>query len=740
MKSTKTSPVSVVICCYTDDRWEQLLDAVRAVQLQEPAPDELIVVVDHNPALLVRAKAALAGVTCMPNLREQGLSGARNTGFHYASGAIVVFLDDDAQPEPGWLAQLTGPFEDPRVLATGGAAIPNWSTSRPSWFPREFDWVVGCSYEGLPRETQPVRNVLGCSMAFRRDVLRSVGGFREDLGRVKDVPLGCEETELCIRALQQQPKGVILSVPAARVRHHVTAARGTWRYFLRRCAAEGRSKARVVHSVGASEGLASERRYVTRTLPMGLFRAARDCVRGDVTGLGRALAIVAGLTWTVAGYAQGRCSRAPALPFLPVHVLDIELGRALKPLQVKDATGQPYRRVQALVRLQGDPIGMVDISVADDGMPATGVADLIWSTLGSQINDRLQARGLQAVTGLSPEGLRLPPHQVAPRSLDGSSPTPGATVVVATRDRPTALKSCLDAILQLDYPALDVVVVDNAPSSDATAELIRTNYHDRPVRYVREDVPGLASAHNRGLRAVSTPLVAFTDDDVLVDTGWLKALAGAFSAAPEVGCVTGMILPAELATPAQLLIEAHGRFGKGFDRQIFTGSSSSTDPLFPYAAGRFGSGANMAFRTSVLRELGAFDEALGTGSPGKGGDDLASFVAVLEAGYALVYEPAAIVRHFHHRDERKVRRQAFAYGVGFTAYLTGVVFRRPSALFDLVRKAPKGLGYFLVRRGSGSGTQRLPRTLLALELLGAFWGPAAYLRGRNRCKKLREEL
>ena len=305
--------VSVVVCAYTLDRWDQLVAAVHAAAAQKPvAPMEVVVVADHNDELLARAKAGLAAddgsIVVVVNDGGRGLSGARNSGIAAARGELVVFLDDDALPTAGWLARLLAPFGDPRVVATGGTARPLWPTARPAWFPPEFDWVVGCSYVGQPTEIAEVRNPLGCNMAFRRTVFDQVDGFREGVGRVGGRPLGCEETELCIRLRQHRPDSRIVLVPDAVVDHHVTAERTGFRYFRQRCFAEGISKATVTDEVGTADGLASERSYLTRTLP----RAVVDGVRDGRDGARRAAAIVAGVAFTVAGYVRGRMSRGKA--------------------------------------------------------------------------------------------------------------------------------------------------------------------------------------------------------------------------------------------------------------------------------------------------------------------------------------------------------------------------------------------------------------------------------------------
>ena len=292
----------VVVCAYADERFEALAAAVGSLRAQTAPPDEVIVVIDGNPALLARAAAAFPDATVIANPGRRGLSDARNAGLARARGDVVAFLDDDAEAAPDWLERLTAHYDDPAVAGVGGWIEPVWLAGRPRWFPEEFDWVVGCSYRGLPTGCAPVRNLIGANMSFRREVLAEVGGFRTDLGRVGTRPLGCEETELCLRIGRRRPDAILLHEPRARVFHRVPPERASWRYFKARCYSEGLSKA-VVARVAGVRGLSSERTHALRTLPAGVVRGFR------AGALRRASAIVAGLVVTTAGYASGTAAR-----------------------------------------------------------------------------------------------------------------------------------------------------------------------------------------------------------------------------------------------------------------------------------------------------------------------------------------------------------------------------------------------------------------------------------------------
>jgi GT2 family glycosyltransferase/O-antigen/teichoic acid export membrane protein len=298
---------TVVVCAYTLERWDDILEAVASARAQDPPPCEIIIIVDHNVELRDRLKAELPDLCIVDNQRERGLSGARNTGISLASGELIAFLDDDAVASPEWLALMTVHFERPQVVGVTSSSRPKWLGPRPSWFPEEYLWTLGCSYRGLPDTCEPVRSAHGGAMCCRSDIFRKVGGFNPSLGRNHCATLlSCEETELCVRVASLVKGATFIYEPRAFIDHKVPPKRVTWNYFLRRCYAEGVSKAYLAKLNPSRQTLAPERRYVSRILPLGFIRGFRDAMlRCDRGGIGRAAAIVAGLAAAVAGYAVG---------------------------------------------------------------------------------------------------------------------------------------------------------------------------------------------------------------------------------------------------------------------------------------------------------------------------------------------------------------------------------------------------------------------------------------------------
>ncbi|HEV2973948.1 MAG TPA: glycosyltransferase [Solirubrobacteraceae bacterium] len=298
--------VSVVLCAYTEQRWNDLLAAVKSVQEQSLAAREIIIVIDNNPELLARVRAAMPDVIAEENSGCRGAGEARNRAVGLASGSIVAFLDDDAIAAPEWIERATTAFADRRVLGVGGTIKPMWAAGAPRWMAEEFYWTVGCTYPGLPTSPAPVRNLIAANMLVRRDVLVELGGFRAGFGKT-GTRSGTEETDLCIRATQRWPDGIWLYDPDVAISHRVPKTRSRLSYFVGRCYDEGIAKASIVRFLGGRDGLAAERAYTVTTLPKGFAQGLKAASLGrDVVGIARSGSIVLGLAATVAGYLTGK--------------------------------------------------------------------------------------------------------------------------------------------------------------------------------------------------------------------------------------------------------------------------------------------------------------------------------------------------------------------------------------------------------------------------------------------------
>ena len=751
-----TSDISAIICTYSEERWDDLRAAVASLQAQDMPPREIIVIIDHNLALLERVREQLPDVVAIENVERRGLSGARNSGIAVARGSVIAFFDDDVIAEPDCLRWFHQCLANPNVAGVGGRPEPSWTGTRPEWFPREFYWVVGCSYKGLPERQARIRNPIGCCCCFRREVFELAGGFRHEMGRIGKHPLGCEETELCIRARQCQPGYSFLYEPRASIQHRVPLSRTNWRYFCARCYAEGLSKAMVAHYVGTEDALASERAYVQRVLPLGIAQGLWDTlVWRDGTGMKRAGAIVAGLAMTTAGYVVGRTARELArfrygrwrhilreslsnesLSYAPARMLEIELGQSLPPLcAVDEMTGRRYIRAYCLVRLHGRPLGMIEIEIEGDEVTAGMYAGRIWEELGEKIVEHLREDGLPPVTGLDAEGIcsEGTPPCIEERD-DFYRNAPFVSIVLPTHERVEQLRRCLQSLMALRYPAYEILVVDNTPVTSETADFIRQTYGDVPrVHYLCEERKGAARARNYGIEAAQGEIVAFTDDDAVVDADWLLELVRGFGSAKNVACVTGLVLPQEMETAAQFWFEEYGGFSKNFRPRIFDrGRRDAELPLHPYTTGQCGSGVSMACSADFLRSVRGFDVALGPGVAAQAGEDLAMFFQVITRGYRLAYTPNALLYHLHRRNYADLRQQMYSYGIGLGAYLMKNIYDAPGLLFDVAAKMPYGLYFMLSQRSSKNAkkTAHYPAELSRLELKGMLYGPFAYVKGR----------
>jgi len=382
---------------------------------------------------------------------------------------------------------------------------------------------------------------------------------------------------------------------------------------------------------------------------------------------------------------------------MPIAICEIDLSAGLGPLTLEPG----YESLWLVVRAGRRPLGMVRL-----GVPAEG------RVLGVEV---LKGAIEAVMMGTQTHVVTEPTAGRAPERRGPIS------VVVCTRDRPESLGRCLEALGRLDYPDYEVVVVDNASRDATTREVVEGT----GLRYVREDRPGLDWARNRGAAEARHGIIAYTDDDVQVDRSWLCGIAEAFGD-PQVAAVTGLVLPAELETEAQLLFERYGGMGKGFKPRLFRRQELGETALV--AAHNCGVGANMAFRRSTLHQVGGFDTALDVGTPSCGGGDLDMFHRVLAAGLALYYEPSAMVWHQHRRDRAGLRRQLYCNGRSFGVYL-GKIWRDQTVPRPTVaRYAAHWVGGYLGRRLLDRARGRLdfPLDLVWAEFWGMTHAPAAF--------------
>jgi O-antigen biosynthesis protein len=429
----------------------------------------------------------------------------------------------------------------------------------------------------------------------------------------------------------------------------------------------------------------------------------------------------------------------PSPHFAPLQAVEIEIGEQLPSLPAEvGSLGVPYAAAVCLVRLHGKPIGYLHIDLSCGSLDAEALAKRLQADLGEEIARHLRRDGLDGEQVLTAGGIAGPNPPPCVGSYDRLvEQAPSVSVVIPTRNRPDSAVIALRSLLRSRYPAerYEVIVVDNASGADAPFVLSEADASTGvPVRVVKERAPGGSNARNAGLRAAEGELVAFVDDDAVVDRYWLGSIVLAFGQGERVAAAAGLIVPREMETPAQLWFEGFVTTVRRFDSLLLDlREPPAESPLFPFAVGDLGSGQNMAFRRDVLIGIGGFDPALGTATPTLGGEDIDALLRVLLADYAVVYEPAAIVTHAQEREFAQVERRVWGYGVGLTACLTKAVLEHPRLVPDLLRKLPRGIAYALDSRSpkNEGKPEDYPRRWTRLELRGMLWGPVAYALARR---------
>jgi O-antigen biosynthesis protein len=409
-----------------------------------------------------------------------------------------------------------------------------------------------------------------------------------------------------------------------------------------------------------------------------------------------------------------------AIPPLPsrLAVVDLDVGAPLETLRGHDGYGAAW----VLVRLDGRPLGVIHVPLcAGEALP-TGLREALRAQLGLTFQED--------VPHLATSMRQCESHHQHAGSW------PRLTVAVCTRDRPDDLAQCLHALGALDYPDLEILVVDNAPSDGATNQICR----ERPgVTYVLEPRPGLNWARNRAVIEASGEILAFTDDDVLVDPDWARAITHPFLQHPLPDVVAGMTVPVELDTPAQVAFECYGGLSGGIAPLELHGEMHwGARGFWHYVlVALHGSGANMAFRAEVFDRIGLFDPALDVGTPSNGGGDTEMFFRVMAEGGRFRYETRAIVRHRHRRDFDALTRQIGGWGSGVFAFLTRSAVAYPAAAWVLalvgLRALALGAAGVVTKRG-------VMRRLALAEFRGALCGPMRYVQGRRQAQAVKRQF
>jgi GT2 family glycosyltransferase len=417
----------------------------------------------------------------------------------------------------------------------------------------------------------------------------------------------------------------------------------------------------------------------------------------------------------------------------PIKVADLEISEPIS--DVKGLTG--YAFLKLIVRWRGQPIDSIAIPARGDLCPASEMVAALMDQSATKLIHHLIHLAFE--NPVSKSAWKI--EDMLKLQQPPLSSLPSLSVAVCTRDRPEHLAICLNALRKLSCQPMEILVIDNAPKTQATRELIETSFPE--VTYILESTPGLDWARNRAVASAKGDIVAYTDDDVVVDEGWADAIVRMFARNEDVMAVTGLVVPYELETEPQVLFEKYGGFSRGFARKWYRPSDAERVKLamLHAGAGKFGTGANMAYRRSVFREIGMFDPALDVGTLTNGGGDLDMFFRVLKFGHTLVYEPAAMVRHRHRRDFEHLHTQIANNGIGFYSHLVRNAIEFPEERRGLAKLAWWWLREWNLRRWLQSKFRpvEIPHELISAELKGSFIGLLRYPKAKKRARALSKE-
>jgi glycosyltransferase involved in cell wall biosynthesis len=416
-----------------------------------------------------------------------------------------------------------------------------------------------------------------------------------------------------------------------------------------------------------------------------------------------------------------------------VAVLDLDEGAQVA--GVRDEIGPDHRQVRVLVRKHRAPVGYISVPA----QPLDSLTERAWRSAETKLAEALRrhaqwdepsARSTWIGKAACPQ--RFPVGEGA-----------GITIVICTRNRPELLSDCLHTMKSFSYSPLEIIVVDNAPSGGETKEVVADLGCDDPrIRYTCEPRPGLSLARNHGLAEARYDIVAFTDDDVIPDSGWADAIAAGFAADPEAACVTGLVASSALETGPERYFDARYQWGDAFEPCRYDlGTHRHSSGLYPFRAGIFGTGANFAVRRGAIGHLGGFDPLLGAGSPGQGGEDLDLFLRIILTGGRICYLPSALVWHRHRSDLRAVKHQIHSYGHGFGAYLSKRVLSREIRASLIWHGLCQGVLILRRVQQASHASDLGPRgwRLALIEARGLVAGVIRYARARRALARARLE-
>ncbi|MGK2878245.1 MAG: glycosyltransferase family 2 protein [Solirubrobacterales bacterium] len=659
MADAVTLPAISVILCFVDDG-ATAPHCIDAILENDTSREVEVVAVNNRPsegdAAGLRNRYAEEPRVVVVEQPKRGRSAARNAGALAARAELLVFTDDDVVPTSRWLRVLRAAIEsEPGAICATGPTQPLRLETPAQILMDRYAGFVKAETRTVFRLPGSIDNPLfpyaagqfgsGANIAITSEGFERLGRFDETLG-IGTESRGGEDLEFFMR-LMLAGEAIVYEPDAPVLHDHPdtfdSLKAGVFGRGSGLTAAVTRTLVRGPHRARLLRALGAGTRFALHP------ESPKHERKGSRYPLGLTLRELAGMAYGPIGLLRSAlndrrmsvlASASAETSFEPIWVSEVELDSLPRAVKVPQNSAARYIAARILVRRSGRPLGFVELPLR-----------------GASISD---TRIISAAAELEKRAEYRPAVAAADRPV-------AASVVVCTRERPESLARTLASLRNLEYPNFEVVVVDNAPLSNATERAVRECGDDR-VRYVTEPRKGLSRARNRGVSEAEGELIAFTDDDIVVDPGWLSALAAA-AGEKHVGCVTGIVPTAELETPAQLRFDQTVQWSRSFEPRLYDLNGHSGDhPLYPFKAGVFGTGANFAITRGAYDAVGAFDEALGAGTPAGGGEDLDYFLRIVMKGFALAYEPAAITWHYHRADRSTLDRQMWTYGSGLSAY------------------------------------------------------------------------
>ena len=753
-----TTRISIVIPTHNRaQRAKSLLDKL-ALQTYSRELMEVIMVAnsctDDTVAMLQQYKAPF--VLKYAETGTASPAAPRNKGASMATGEILIFIDDDVDPCDEFAAEHIKAHEDDRSVVIGYLPLATtgklgyYRQSLKMWWENKFQQMRRTGYRFS------YEDLLSGNFSLSSKLFHEINGFVTTLRCRDDYELGirlleaganfkfcytakglhCDEVTNLDRSLKRKREEGKMDVHLWRIHPEITST----------LQEEYRKRELDFPRSGRAYAMMHYPR-ITDWLAKLLLRILKKMERWGMRKRWERLSYLLHTYWYYKGLLDELHTKQGLLQYFyhtplvnPTKELNIDLDKGLTAAEALLDRERPH---VTHLWLGNQKIGTVPYKKGIEPLKGVHLRRLLASSIPKSMTT---AMALDAVTKNYDDDIVSPAtiiaqkrenaavimhqalQQLAP--LEDKPTSAGISVVVCTRNRTEQLSNCITHLMALQYPKFEIIVIDNAPSNEDTRELTSK----LPVKYVREEKPGLDWARNRGIAQAKYDIVAFTDDDVRVHPHWLQEIEKIFRD-ESVSGASGYVAPAELETPAQHLFESgYGGMGHGFYRRYFQKDKLSNKQLL--WASSFGIGANMAFRKEIFKTIGGFDTALDVGTPSHGAGDIEMFHRLVAKGNLFVYEPSMLVWHHHRREEKALKKQIFDNGRSFGCYLIDCFRKRTVPRSTIIQ-------FFFVEWfwkwniKNLFSRKKIPASYTFMELRGMMTSPFAYMKTKRNDKEIR---